>query len=1033
MQKKESQSDARFENPGSYYRGAPFWAWNGKLKKEQLKEQIGYFKEMGMGGFHMHSRTGLDTPYMEEEFLSMVKFCTEEAKRNDMYAYLYDEDRWPSGAAGGKVTKNEAYRSRYLVLTPISNEARRKGEANYDSSARADVSGKGTLLAAYRIVMEDGILKEYKRLDIDGELPQDCWYVYLETATASPWYNNQTYVDTLNPEAIREFIKETHEKYYDLLKEDFGKRVPSIFTDEPQFPHKTRIGRAQEECDIILPYTESFETRYTEQTGESFFDRLPEVVWETAGEDGHGVRYRYHELLAEQFAGAFADTLGEWCSAHGLWLTGHMMEEPTLCSQTAALGEAMRSYRSFQLPGIDMLCDRREYTTAKQAQSAAHQYGREGVLSELYGVTNWDFDFRRHKLQGDWQAALGVTRRVPHLSWMSMAGEAKRDYPASIFYQSPWYREYRLLEDHYARLNTVLMRGEPIVKIGVVHPIESYWLHYGPREQNGVVCQEMEDRFENLTQWLLFGHFDFDFIAESLLPGQVQECDGPVLKVGEMEYDVVIVPGCETLRRTTLAALDGFANRGGRVIVMGDMPVCLDGMPDAEAGKLADIARRIPFSRGALCSAMEEFATVRIRNREGEEAGSWIYQMRRCDGDLWLFIANGREQCNPDVGRCEELEVLVPGGYDVLLYDTLTGRIGRVPCERTSGRTVIRLTAWEHDSFLLRLCRNTAESACVETKEGSQKREAAAERDLEQPAAFFLSEPNVLLLDAACWRLDGGEWQEREEILLLDDRIREKLGYPRRMDAVAQPWTVEKKAPEHVVELKFEIESETEVADAELALEYRDGWQIFVDNAPLAAKIQGYFVDECIKRVRLPGLAAGRTEILLRIPYGEKTDLEWCYLLGTFGVRLAGDTGIVTPKPEKLYFGDYTGQGFPFFAGNVEYICRTHTEAGQYGIRITKFRSPLLRVWVDGRDCGPVMFAPYETALGHLEEGEHEICIRSYGNRANAFGMVHNCNEQLSWGGPNAWRTTGEEYAKEYQLKRMGILKAPVLVRYREQ
>ena len=30
-----------------------------------------------------------------------------------------------------------------------------------------------------------------------------------------------------------------------------------------------------------------------------------------------------------------------------------MMEEPTLQSQTAALGEAMRSYRSFHIPGID--------------------------------------------------------------------------------------------------------------------------------------------------------------------------------------------------------------------------------------------------------------------------------------------------------------------------------------------------------------------------------------------------------------------------------------------------------------------------------------------------------------------------------------------------------------------------------------------------------------------------------------------------------------------------------------------------------
>ena len=52
-----------------------------------------------------------------------------------------------------------------------------------------------------------------------------------------------------------------------------------------------------------------------------------------------------------------------------------MMEEPTLKSQTAALGEAMRSYRGFELPGIDMLCAGFEYTTAKQAQSAELSIG----------------------------------------------------------------------------------------------------------------------------------------------------------------------------------------------------------------------------------------------------------------------------------------------------------------------------------------------------------------------------------------------------------------------------------------------------------------------------------------------------------------------------------------------------------------------------------------------------------------------------------------------------------------------------------
>lgn len=48
---------------------APFWAWNCKLDRETMVRQVLYFKEMGMGGFHMHCRTGLDTEYLGEEFM----------------------------------------------------------------------------------------------------------------------------------------------------------------------------------------------------------------------------------------------------------------------------------------------------------------------------------------------------------------------------------------------------------------------------------------------------------------------------------------------------------------------------------------------------------------------------------------------------------------------------------------------------------------------------------------------------------------------------------------------------------------------------------------------------------------------------------------------------------------------------------------------------------------------------------------------------------------------------------------------------
>lgn len=55
-------------------------------------------------------------------------------------------------------------------------------------------------------------------------------------------------------------------------------------------------------------------------------------------------RYRYHDHISERFAYAYADQIGAWCSGHHLALTGHMMKEPDLMSQTMALGEAKRDY-----------------------------------------------------------------------------------------------------------------------------------------------------------------------------------------------------------------------------------------------------------------------------------------------------------------------------------------------------------------------------------------------------------------------------------------------------------------------------------------------------------------------------------------------------------------------------------------------------------------------------------------------------------------------------------------------------------------
>lgn len=77
-----------FQTPTSHYRGAPLWSWNCKLDIEQLEEQIGHLKEMGMGGAHIHSRTGLDDEYLGTHFFEAVKASIKKSKEKGMLTWL---------------------------------------------------------------------------------------------------------------------------------------------------------------------------------------------------------------------------------------------------------------------------------------------------------------------------------------------------------------------------------------------------------------------------------------------------------------------------------------------------------------------------------------------------------------------------------------------------------------------------------------------------------------------------------------------------------------------------------------------------------------------------------------------------------------------------------------------------------------------------------------------------------------------------------------------------------------------------------
>ena len=1009
-----------FRNPGCEYRGTPFWAWNCKLEEEELLRQLEVMKKMGFGGAHMHVRTGMATPYLSDEHMSLIRACVEKCKDEDMLAWLYDEDRWPSGSAGGIVTREERYRARYLLFTPTPYSDDWEMKDDYDSSARGNRSQKGSLIACFDVQLDEkGCLASARRIREEEAAEGSKWYAYVETPNESPWYNGQTYVNTLDQEAMRRFIEVTYERYLDTVGEDFGKRVPAIFTDEPQFTRKQTLGFAQDKNDVALPWSDDLPDTFRAAYGEDLVEHIPELFWELQ-EGVSTVRYHYHDHVCERFTQSFADQCGSWCEDHSLMLTGHMMEEPTLQSQTAALGEAMRSYRSFQLPGIDMLCDGVELTTAKQAQSAAHQFGREGIISELYGVTGWDFDFRGHKFQGDWQAALGVTVRVPHLAWVSMKGEAKRDYPASINYQSPWWEHYRYIEDHFARTAAALTRGKPCVKVGVIHPVESFWLHFGPLEQTGSIRRQMDERFQSVTRWLLEGNLDFDFISESLLPIQCEKGGAP-LRVGEMAYDAIVVPGCETLRASTLERLEAFRDQGGQLIFLGDAPRYVEAVENGRGRKLWERSAVISCERHALLTALESVRTVDIRNADGVRSQNLLHQLRFDGEDRWLFVAHLEKPYCRDIPRGQLRRISLEGTWSVRCYDTLSGEIFPLESSVCGGKTTVTATLYDLDSLLLRFSPRKEETAVPEAE-----RQVKWFCPVPHVVDYTLSEKNVYVLDKAEYALDGEDWRQSRELLRADNDLRAALNIPSRQASVAQPWTVPDVAAEHVARLRFRVECDRDIPAVELALEDADIAKVWLNGEKIDAVPNGFFTDKSIGVLPLGDLGQGTSEIIVELPFGERTNIEWCYLLGDFGVKIQGTFRALTRREEKLGFSDITTQSLPHYSGNLTYALPVRTEGGDIRVTVPHYAGAAVLAELAGRS-GYIVLPPYSLTLKDIPAGDHILKLTLLGNRQNAFGPLHLADSERKWIGPDAWRTGGPYWTESYRLKPIGILSDPII------
>jgi len=1037
-----------FKNPTSEFRGKPFWAWNGKLEEQEMRRQIRIMQRMGLGGFFMHSRVGLDTPYLSDEWFRLVRACCDEAKKLGMEAWLYDEDRWPSGAGGGIVTKDPRYRQHRLQMDVLLPEKFRWSD-DYISVFTARVDGPN----AYDV----------KSLS-QGQMPpaQDDNIKVLTfrviTVQPSPWFNDQTYLDTLSHEAVQKFIEVTHERYQQTVGEFFGNIIPGIFTDEPN--HGTTCDQelmtnpANQATGILsswIPWTpklpETFQSRY----GYDLLDHLPAVFFDIDGQEVQQPRHHYHDCKTFLFTDAFARQIGQWCQAHNLMFTGHVLFESPLSNQMSLVGSAMRFYEHMQAPGIDILTEchgtnnmRKEYDTAKQCSSVQRQCGRRWLLSELYGCTGWDFSFEGHKAVGDWQAALGVNLRCQHLSWYTMQGQAKRDYPASIFYQSPWYEQYSTVEDYFARVTAVMSCGTAARDLLVVHPMESAWQMAkagwirSMSEEWLHKPTQFDNQFMDLRDWLLEAHIDFDYGDEEMLSrlGSVRQTDnGPELAVGDAIYKTMLIPPLLTIRRSTVDLAQKFLAAGGQVVMAGKPAEYVDALADDTAVQLAKRCKRARFRRSDVVKAAEPARILSITNARQKEEPAILYLCQVEDGNSYLFLCNtDRKKPCPDITLRVKLN---EGSAAPQEWDPTTGDVFTADWQRDGQEALIKTSFAPSGSRLFVL---PAQQHTQQPAKRPQYQLSLAEKPMLGRWEYSLSEPNVLVLDKATFRIDNGPWQPSTEVLKIDRAIRDALGINYRGGTMVQPWARPKNHDQKTipVELQFEFSiAQLPEAAIELAIEQPHRFRIRINGHPIHHDDDcGWWTDLSIRRLPIqPGyLRQGKNQLSLSIDYTADDGIEAAFLLGHFGVTITDDSPAITKIPATLRIGNWVKQGLPFYGGSVTYH-RSVSPAPLNGrcaiLELPAFGGACVRVLINGQPITTLGWPPYEVDLTDAIDNA-EVCelgIEVFAHRRNAFGPLHQsgAGSRPGWVGPEEFQTNADKWQDSYSLVPCGLLKGPIL------
>ena len=509
------------------YKAVPFWSWNNALDEAQLVRQIEEMHSVGIGGFIMHSRTGMSDEYLGEKWFSCIDACLKKARELGMNAWCYDENGWPSGFTGGKLLENEAFLAKYLALE----------RGDFDPEAYASFVDRP---------------EGYVRVEKADKDAAEHLNVYIRI--------NNSNTDILDPKVVDAFIETTYEEYYKRFGESFGREMVGFFTDEPQWYRSA------------VPYSPSVVEAFAAK-GEDVRDGLCYLFLHDAR--GYAFREKYYGEMNRLYCENFYKRIYDWCTAHNCMLTGHSIEEENLNGQMLGCGAVTTSYEYEHIPGIDHLTRRcPDEIGPKQIGSLASQLGKEQVLTETFACCGFDVTPFELKGLGDAQYFHGVNLLCHHLYPYSMADFGKIDHPPVFSPQSGWFEGFKEFNDYFTRLGALVANTKEVYDVAVIHPQHSIWMEYIRSEERESVETLLED-FDLLLRRMRREGITFQLVDESIL-ARHGKIEGGSLRVGNCVYDKVIVPKMITLTSTTRDLLSAF---GGKLFMESEI-LYTDGRPE---------------------------------------------------------------------------------------------------------------------------------------------------------------------------------------------------------------------------------------------------------------------------------------------------------------------------------------------------------------------------------------------------------------------------------------------------------------------